>query len=240
MVALTLRWLCRNCEGEKDAGGFKPLWGDQLETLVCSLFDRIKTDQCPIPSSNLLDFVHKFLVLQFTQRDIPMGTIVGSICEQMVVLYMIHPSHGWKSAAFLVRNILCPFKNIARAVLLQGAFLNSFEKGYKPNSAAEVPLAWNVDESNAGCEDDDESDEDGVESDGGDDESDGGDDESDGGDDESDTGDGDSNNAASEDDNQDEPCNTGGDPVSRYMGKLCLDFLDQAENAEGENIQAVA
>lgn len=146
IAALPLRWLCNDIQGDKRLGGFQPLWDkdEKLRILVTSLFNRIQQSKSAVPNSELLQFVHQFLVFQFTQEQIPVDMVVGSISEQMVLLYMINPSYGWKSAAFLISNILSPLKNIARAVLLHCAFLNSFEKAYKPSSPLELPLAWEV------------------------------------------------------------------------------------------------
>ena len=168
IVALPLRWLCNGIEGNKQLGSFKPLWDkdEKLKNIVTSLFNQIQQSESAVPNSELLQFVHQFLVLQFTQENIPVDMVVGSIIEQMVLLFMIHPLHGWRSASFLIAQILCPLKNIARAVLLHSAFLNSFEKVYTPSSPVELPLAWEVNETcdnhnNEGDNDDiDESDED--------------------------------------------------------------------------------
>ncbi|KAK2459292.1 hypothetical protein APHAL10511_008694 [Amanita phalloides] len=233
IAALPLRWLCLDIEEKKQLGSFKPLWNKdgKLKNLVLSLFDQIQQCQSAVPNSELLQFVHKFLVLQFTQEDIPVDMVVGSISEQVVLLYMINPLYGWKSAAFLITLILSPLKNIARAVLIQGAFLNSFEKAYEPSSALGLPLAWEVDETLDTSEN--ESNDDGSCIDSGEN------------DDDTDL-DEDINSESDDNDSEsgrDGPSRTSDDGDAQLADDvsedLCLDFLGPVGEIGGESVQAV-
>ncbi|KAK2462990.1 hypothetical protein APHAL10511_004977 [Amanita phalloides] len=236
IAALPLRWLCLDIEGNKQLGSFKPLWNkdEKLKNLVLSLFNQIQQSQYAVPNSQLLQFVHRFLVLQFTQEHIPVDMVVGSISEQMVLLYMIHPSYGWKSAAFLITLILSPLKNIARAVLIQGAFLNSFEKAYESSSALELSLAWEVDETLDTSENESNNDGRCIDSD----------DE----DDDSNDMDLDEDSESESEDNDNESGRDGAN--NRISGEgdahladgvsedLCLDFLGPVDEIGGERVQA--
>ena len=248
IAALPLRWLCYDIEGDKQLGSFKPLWDkdEKLRNLVASLFNRIRQSKSAVPNNELLQFVHQFLVFQFTREHIPVDMVVGSISEQTVLLYMIHPSYGWKSAAFLITLILSPLKNIARAVLLHGAFLNSFEKAYEPSSALELPLAWEVDETHDTHDNESDNDSDSVDESDEDDDMDleDSDDESEDSDDDSESG-GDGGedripigpDIDGEGQVQDPLCADDSD-VSE---DLCLDFLGPIGETSGEDseVQAV-
>ncbi|KAF8347312.1 hypothetical protein F5887DRAFT_1175075 [Amanita rubescens] len=250
IAALPLRWLCDDIQGNKQLGSFQPLWAkdEKLRILVTSLFNQIQQSKSAVPNSELLKFVHRFLVFQFTQEHIPVDMVVGSISEQMVLLYMINPSYGWKSAAFLITNILSPLKNIARAILLHCAFLNSFEKVYEPSSALELPLAWEVCDTH---DDDSESGNDGIDEG---DEVDSDSDDMDMDEDSDNESEDDSESVSGLDGREDripaDPAYIDGEgqdqdplhPDSDLSEELCLDFLSpliDATSGPGEEVQVV-
>ena len=179
---------------------------------------------------------------------------VGSISEQTVLLYMIHPSYGWKSAALFITLILSPLKNIARAVLLHSAFLNSFENAYEPSSEFEsTSLAWEVNETHDTH--DNESDNDSVDESDEDDSDDSDDMDLEDSDDESedDSESGSDGEGISEDGGEDRiPIGPdvngegqGQDPLcaddlpADVSEDLCLDFLGPIGEVGGEQVQAV-
>jgi hypothetical protein len=144
LVAFPLRWQQYYGQGCEKLGNFKLLWGEELRVLVCSLVDRIQNSGDPPLAHDLLIFLHRFLVFIFSSKNLSLKNSIGTVLEQMIVLFMIHSTKGWKSASYMISLILSPFKNIARAVLINSAFLNGFEEPYIPLNGIDILPSWGV------------------------------------------------------------------------------------------------
>ncbi len=99
--------------------------------MVQSIVDELKSGNGNVMDyQRISEFIHRFSVIMFTTDTTSLCQPIETVLEQALVAQML-TTNGWLSANRLI-NVLRALEYVCRSMLVNSAFMGSFDAPYKP------------------------------------------------------------------------------------------------------------